>query len=206
MPVSGILYTFQGDVSPSDDFGRSIGAAGDVDRDGYDDVLVGSSMWDVPGSGVHAGAVFVFSGLDGSVLLDLYGDEHLDWFGSSVSGGRDVDHDGVPDVAVAAPIANGYGLSKKGYLRVFSGGTGNVIHDVAIGALGESDDLHIEVALLGDLEVWHSLGGDGTIGFPLTIPAGPSLTGLAIYLQAAYVDPGAPVGVSMTGGAESVIG
>ncbi len=53
--------------APTDFFGAAIGAAGDVNRDGHADVLVGAPCADGPG-GVNAGAAYVVSGKDASIL------------------------------------------------------------------------------------------------------------------------------------------
>src|SRR5262249_45266405 len=72
-----------------DDFGRHAAGVGDVDRDGYADVIVGA-----PGngaSGKQAGRAYVYSGKDGRVLLTLTGEHAGDQFGSAVAGGGNGD-------------------------------------------------------------------------------------------------------------------
>jgi hypothetical protein len=101
------LYHFVEPVPPSG-FGSSIAAAGDIDADGFDDVLIGAPRtW--PG---HA---YVYSGANGSLLHDLVGS--VLGFGTAVSRIGDVDQDGFGDVAVSAPY-----LSSNIY--AFSGRTG----------------------------------------------------------------------------------
>ena len=59
--------------------GGSLGNAGDVNGDGFDDVVasaVGSQA-----HGFQTGSVLVYSGLDGSVLYDLDGDAAGDLLG-----------------------------------------------------------------------------------------------------------------------------
>ena len=72
---------FLGAANP-DRLGYSVDGAGDVDRDGYADVIVGAPFRQTP----KAGAAFVYSGRDGSVLLTLVGPHYGDRFGCSVAG------------------------------------------------------------------------------------------------------------------------
>ncbi|MEM7201532.1 MAG: hypothetical protein AAF628_14785 [Planctomycetota bacterium] len=48
--------------------------------------------------------------------------------------------------------------------------------------------------------------GDGNFHLPLRLPASPTLTGLALFAQAAYLDPGAPQDVSLSAGLRLVVG
>ena len=68
-----------------DVFGRHVAPAGDVDGDGYDDVLIGA-----PGNGAggkEAGRAYVFSGRDGHRLAVWTGEREGDHFGSAVASG-----------------------------------------------------------------------------------------------------------------------
>jgi hypothetical protein len=65
--------------------------AGDVDADGYADIIAGSvpapTQPPLPaGTPAPAGTVYVFSGKDGAVLLTLTGEREGDLFGSAVAG------------------------------------------------------------------------------------------------------------------------
>lgn len=98
------IHTFLGDRD-WDSFGTSVNDAGDVNRDGFDDLVVGA-----PGTVVfenQAGHARVFSGTDGSVLVDVQGLAIGDQFGMAADRAGDVNQDGVEDLIVGAPFAGG---------------------------------------------------------------------------------------------------
>jgi hypothetical protein len=63
---------------------------GDVNRDGFADVIVGAP--NNSASGDKAGRAYVYSGKDGSILLTLNGAQANDNFGSAVTGFSDQKH------------------------------------------------------------------------------------------------------------------
>jgi hypothetical protein len=89
-------------------FGHALDNAGDVDRDGVDDLIVGA-----PG----ASQAQVFSGQSGALLFDMAPASGAE-FGSSVAGLGFVDGDAWPDFAVGASAGTG--------LWVFSGRNGGL--------------------------------------------------------------------------------
>jgi FG-GAP repeat protein len=108
-----VLYTFTGQAA-SELFGWSTAAAGDVNGDGRDDVLVGALQARSASSPSAAGSLVVFSGLDGSVLHRVFGDVAGGQLGSDVGRVGDVNGDGKADFA-----------GVQGTLvRVFSGADG----------------------------------------------------------------------------------
>jgi hypothetical protein len=126
--TGAILYTLDGD-SRGDEFGKSVSGAGDVDKDGYADVLVGA--WKTDNNGVDAGSVRVYSGRTGSALYTVHGDSAKDTFGNAVSGAGDTNKDGYPDFIVGAALGTPQGGSKTGYVRVLSGKDGAVLWTLA---------------------------------------------------------------------------
>jgi len=95
-----------------------VGGAGDVNKDGYADLIVGARSDD--NNGVNSGSARVFSGKDGTSLHTFNGDSPRDFFGVSVAGAGDVNKDGFADVIVGANHDDNKGLS-SGSARVFSG-------------------------------------------------------------------------------------
>lgn len=104
-------------------FGFAVAGAGDVDNDGFDDVVVSAPI--AQGGGSWRGEVFVYSGATGSLLhrLDGFVDQAL--FGLAVLGAGDVDQDGHDDFVVSCPYAG------NGILTIYSGMTGSVIQYIA---------------------------------------------------------------------------
>ena len=81
-----VLQTFKAE-NVNDEFGRHVAGVGDVNHDGYADVIVGAPNNN--GSGDKAGRAYVYSGRDGSALLTLSGESPNDNFGSAVAGSSD---------------------------------------------------------------------------------------------------------------------
>lgn len=127
-----VIHSFFGDnlgtPVQGDQFGQSASEAGDIDADGWPDVIIGAGF-DSNGL-VNAGNAWVFSGKDGSVLFRFDGDATGDQFGFSVSGGGDVNADGFPDVIVGALNENDPNGQWDGTMTVFSGLDGSQLFDV----------------------------------------------------------------------------
>ena len=82
-------------------FGVDLDGAGDIDADGYGDLIVGAHAW----SGITGRAYFFHgttTGVTTSPQATLAGIDPLDNFGRAVSAAGDVDQDGHADVVVGA--------------------------------------------------------------------------------------------------------
>ncbi|MFQ5606686.1 MAG: FG-GAP-like repeat-containing protein [Candidatus Zixiibacteriota bacterium] len=127
------LYTFTS-LGVNSNFGYSVSGAGDVDNDGYADVIVGAYSSDEGGN--NAGRAYVYSGQTGSPLHTFTGEAANDWFGLSASGAGDVNNDGFADLIVGAWL-NDAGGSQAGQAYVYSGHTGALLYTFTGAAAGD---------------------------------------------------------------------
>jgi len=100
----------------------SVGAAGDVNGDGYDDVIVGAMNYD--NGQVDEGRAFVYfgspSGLSEVPDWTAEGGQEKDGFGGSVGTAGDVNGDGYADVIVGASLHDN-GQKNEGRTFVYHG-------------------------------------------------------------------------------------
>lgn len=154
--LSGGLFT-TGEEGSAGQLGLALACAGDVDGDGFEDLLVGA-----PAADRAAGEVRVYrgsvAGLDeGSVEL-LEHEGAPSWFGWSLTGLGDIDGDGHDDVAVGAPDSphSDHGFP-VGAVWVYSGGVDGLEVSRTFDAYdGEAQAYGYAVAGAGDVD------GDGT--------------------------------------------
>ncbi len=157
--------------------GRSVSTAGDVNGDGFDDLLIGATGADP--NGINAGESYVvfgkaggfgaslnLSALNGRNGFVLNGIDEFDSTGSSVSTAGDVNGDGFDDLLIGATGAAPNGESYVVFGRDFTGQvtrlgtagndiiTGTASDDILIGGLGND-------TLLGGRGSDVLLGGGG---------------------------------------------
>jgi hypothetical protein len=105
--------------------GVSVSSAGDLNNDGYADLVIGARKDDT--AGVNAGAAYVFMGPVaggtaslGSAFARLTGEAAADQTGDSAHGPGDVDGDGYDDLLIGSGFADG-GAANAGAVYLWRG-------------------------------------------------------------------------------------
>jgi hypothetical protein len=176
--------------------GYSVASAGDVNGDGYADVVVGAPQYD--GGGTDDGRASVYhgsaAGLSTTASWERSSYQDLAWFGHSVASAGDVDGDGYGDLIVGALFHDG-GLSDEGRasLHYGNGGTARPVlprqrrclGDAPIARLGRSDspaDFRI-------LAFGHGLLGRGDVKLEWEVkPQGVPFDGTGLQQGAVWTD------------------
>lgn len=144
-----LLYQWDA-ANDYDQFGETVAAAGDVNADGYADIIIGAHTFIYQG-GAGAGTAYVYSGFDGSLLHQWYGEANDNFFGKAVAGAGDTNGDGFDDLIVGAYRHDGLiGMAYVGRAYLFSGSNGALLHQWD-GALSH-DDFGYSVAGAGDVD------------------------------------------------------
>ncbi len=155
--AAGRVFVFSGatgamirDLHPAGanaEFGYSLAPAGDLDRDGRPDILVGAR-----GYSQSLGKVYVISGATGAVVRVVQGSAVGDRFGFSLASGMDVNADDFPDFVVGAPFDDDVAVD-AGAVHLVSGFDGRSLAKYRGSAA--ADNMGLFVALGGDVD------GDG---------------------------------------------
>ncbi len=85
-----------------DNFGYCVASAGDVNNDGFSDIIIGANLNDGDGS-PDAGRAYIFLGgtaMDNIADIIFKGTVTSGHFGTSVSSAGDVNNDGFSDVII----------------------------------------------------------------------------------------------------------
>lgn len=183
---------------PLDYAGQSIAAAGDVNADGWNDLLIGAPLSGEDGA--RSGKVWLVHGplIEGGDLADLatsfLGEQPDDYAGASVSSAGDVDGDGADDILLGGHLA-AEGGDRAGKAWLFlrpSAGTHNLAEADST-FVGDAFDLAGRT-VAGGLEPWTLLvaavgdpyfgpGDPGTVhlweGTPLGSAPTRSITGVS---------------------------
>jgi hypothetical protein len=135
--VQGRVYAFSGkdgellltldDPQPAagEVFGWRITSAGDLNKDGAPDIVVGAPYKDV-GANPSQGQAFVFNGADGKILYTLNNPAPKPYagFGYVLVRGPDVDEDSASEILVGAPFQTVDQFHVQGEVFVFNGWDG----------------------------------------------------------------------------------
>ncbi len=185
-----------GETGSASAFGSSAASAGDVNGDGYPDVIVSA-----PSYSQYEGAVYIFYG--GPTLVSkpatsadviILGQDLYSEFGRSVSGAGDLNGDGRPDILVGAPGEH----SSTGMSFIFYGGPtlvskGAQSADVFLTGQAANDQFGYSLSIVPDMN------RDGVSDALISAPYQNSYTGRA------YLFYGGPTLVSKGAGSADVI-
>ncbi len=161
-----------------DIFGSSVASVGDVNGDGYDDIVVGANFY--PSEGGQGRAYLFFGGPGIDSVADLVipaPPGGTGWFGISVAGAGDFNGDGYPDIIIGARYA---GLPGKAFIY-YGGPSLDATPDVTLTGetTGSSTWFGNSVAGVGDVN------GDGVddviVGAPTYGPGGTQVGRVYIY-------------------------
>jgi hypothetical protein len=177
-------------LSGGDQFGASVAGAGDVNGDGFSELLVGAHQADE--GAIDTGAAYLFFGQRNGVTstpvrFDGAGEE--DAFGAAAARVGDVNRDGFADFAIGSYLA---GPDDNGAVSFFlgnSGATPTSASTIAGGAdPNPGDQFGSSVAGAGDVD------GDGTddvvVGAPLNDSAGGTAGRASVIFGPTIVNPG----------------
>lgn len=134
-------------------FGKSVACAGDVNKDGYDDILVGApTAYNYNTQASMAGKAHIYFGgspMDTVVDVILQDSDYHYTFGSCVTSAGDVNDDGYDDVVIAAPDD----WAAAGRVFIYFGGQPmDSVYDVRIeGPPDSAEHFGWSVAGIGDI-------------------------------------------------------
>ena len=165
-------------------FGEDAEVVGDVNGDGYVDVMVGEHDW--TGERRNQGRVLLFlggpRGLSPQPAQVLTDEPQSQRFGQVVCGVGDLNHDGYADVAVGAPLHTRAG-GDVGLVQIYLGGPRG-LHRAPHGRIegGRGDELGYLSTITAAGDVNGDGYGDVVIGAPLHSGEGENTGQVSLYL------------------------
>lgn len=159
-----------------DTAGHSVSAAGDVNGDGIDDILVGAPRADPNTIDLAGNAYVIFgkstghpnpielSNIDGTNGFTIHGEGFYNLAGGAVSSAGDVNNDGIDDILVGAFRASSNGNSFSGKSYVVFGNDLTLPHPFNLSSINSSNGFVMNGEIADELSGL-SLSGIGDINF-----------------------------------------
>jgi hypothetical protein len=148
---------YPSDRDTSDRFGSALATAGDLNNDGYGDVLIGA-----PYALDNQGSVYVFYGsatglmTTESLKITASDANNAEYFGKSVAGVGDINGDGHGDLLIGAPYDDSSGSDSGSVYIYYGSDTGGFIEQKLVAFDGDHNDRYgSALSASGDLD------GDG---------------------------------------------
>ena len=185
--ASGVAYSSRSHLSyVGVETGASVAINGDINGDGYADLIAGAPLLGV-NQVSHCGGVFVFHG--GGALLDNTPDFFLEsnqaeaWFGRSVSEAGDFNGDGYDDIIIGAPSFD-KGQYHYGMAFLYYGPPGGLLWPFPLQLGGDVTNPYFgnSVAAAGDVN------GDGYDDVIIGAPTSPFDGKAFIYYGDAFLN------------------
>ncbi len=147
-------------VAGGDAAGQAVGSAGDINDDGFDDLLIGAPLSDVPskdigytyvvfGKASDFNATMDLSSLDGGNGFRVKVDEEDVLLGWSMDSAGDVNGDGIDDFIIGAPLKDNPNGENAGSSFVIFGKTSVFDADLDVSSLNGSNGFRIDGAISG---------------------------------------------------------
>ncbi len=187
-------------VNAYDISGFAVSAAGDINGDGIDDLVIGARGARPNGNNEEGSSYVLFgidtplfpnpinaSSLDGEIGFAVHGENAFDALGSSVSAAGDVNADGLDDIIIGAQGAEGsgascviYGQQSDVFTNPISPSDLNGENGFVIRGVANNDRAGVSVGAAGDLNADGI--ADLMIGANLADPGGVDNAGVSYVL------------------------